>query len=106
MEIKIKPLSVNKAWQGKRFKTNNYKSYEKEMLLRLPKLDVGEGILRIDIELSFSNKGADIDNPLKPLLDILQKKFGFNDSQIYELNVKKFIVKKGEEKIKFEIIEL
>jgi hypothetical protein len=24
----IKPLSVNKAWQGKRFKSPEYKSYE------------------------------------------------------------------------------
>ena len=34
-KIDIKPLSVNDAWQGKRFKTREYTGYEKEMLLKL-----------------------------------------------------------------------
>jgi len=29
IEIPIKPLTVNKAWQGRRFKTPAYKQYEK-----------------------------------------------------------------------------
>jgi Holliday junction resolvase RusA-like endonuclease len=49
---------------------------------------------------------ADIDNPLKPILDVLQKKYGFDDRQIYELNVKKEIVKKGDEFIKLKINEI
>ena len=36
MKINIKPLSVNKAWQGKRFKTKKYKAFETELLLKLP----------------------------------------------------------------------
>ena len=42
IKYKIKPLSVNKAWAGKRFKTEDYKSYEKELLLALPKQEVPE----------------------------------------------------------------
>ena len=38
MKIEIKPLSINKCFQGRRFKTNDYKNYEKELLLKLPKL--------------------------------------------------------------------
>ena len=34
--LMIKPLSVNEAWQGKRFKTNSYKSYEKDVMRLLP----------------------------------------------------------------------
>jgi len=34
----------------------------------------------------------------------LQKKYKFNDYEIYELNVKKVIVKKGQEYIKFNIL--
>ena len=34
--IPIKPLSVNEAWQGKRFKTNKYQKYERDMLILLP----------------------------------------------------------------------
>jgi len=98
MRIQIKPLSVNEAWQGKRFKTPLYKSYQRDLLLMLPKVKIEfKGDLRVDIIFGFSNKGSDIDNPLKPLIDVLQKKYKFNDNQIKELNVKKEIVKKGNE---------
>ena len=102
--IKIKPLSVNEAWQGKRFKTPAYKSYEKELLLRLPKLIILDPPFRIDYEFGFSNKMSDLDNPVKLVTDILQKKYGINDRDIYELNIKKKIVAKGKEYIKFDII--
>ena len=105
MKIKIKPLSVNDAWQGRRFKTKKYKSYEEELLYKLRPLKIPEKI-RLDIDVGYSNKCSDIDNCLKPLLDVLQKKYGFNDRNIYELKVKKSIIKKGQEYIDFEFIEL
>jgi hypothetical protein len=40
MRIDIKPLSVNESWQGKRFKTDKYKLYERACLFMLPKLNV------------------------------------------------------------------
>jgi Holliday junction resolvase RusA-like endonuclease len=52
----------------------------------------------------FSNKASDIDNPTKLVLDILQKKYGFNDSIIYKLVIEKRIVKKGQECFMFEIM--
>ena len=100
--IKIKPLSVNQAWQGKRFKTPAYKSYEEELLFKLPALEIPDGNLALTINVAFSNKQSDLDNILKPFLDILQKKYGFNDSRIYQLNVTKLICKKGAEFIGFE----
>lgn len=107
MIIEIKPLSINKCWQGKRFKTPKYKWYEKELMLKLPPIKIDfKGDLRIDITFGFSSSLADIDNPLKPVLDVLQKKYNFNDRQVYELNVKKEIVKKGKEFIKLKINEI
>jgi len=107
MKIDIKPLSVNVCWQGKRFKTPKYKSYEKELLLKLPNIKIDfKSHLRLDIVFGYSNTLNDIDNALKPFIDVLQKRTGFNDRMIYELNVKKEIVKKGEEFIKFNITEL
>ena len=107
MKIDIKPLSVNVCWQGKRFKTPKYKSYEKELLYKLPNLKIDlEARLRLDIVFGYSNTLSDIDNALKPFIDVLQKKSGFNDRMIYELNVKKEITKKGAEFIKFDIIKL
>ena len=107
MKIDIKPISVNQVWQGRRFKTPKYKSYEMEMLLKLPNIKNDlNGHLRLDIVFGFSSKASDIDNPLKPFLDCLQKKYSINDNQIYELSVKKEIVKKGNEFINFEINKL
>lgn len=102
-EINIVPLSVNRVWQGKRFKTPAYKKYESVMMLMLPKKVLLPPPFRIDIHFGFSSTLSDIDNPLKPLLDILQKKYSIDDKDIFELNVKKSIVKKGAEYIKFDI---
>jgi Holliday junction resolvase RusA-like endonuclease len=103
MKISINPLSVNKCWQGRRFKTPEYKTYETELLYLLPNKKIKEGQLTISIEFGFSSKLKDIDNPLKPFLDILQKKYEFNDRDIFNLYVEKKIVKKGYEYIQFEI---
>jgi Holliday junction resolvase RusA-like endonuclease len=101
--IEINPLSVNQCWQGKRFKTPQYKSYERELLLKLKPKTFDFEKLSIEIEFGFSSKLKDIDNPLKPLLDILQKKYGFDDRNIFKLVVEKRIVTKGKEFIKINI---
>lgn len=103
MRINIKPLSVNEAWKGRRFKTEAYSAFEKELLLMLKPLRMPPAPLEIFIEYGFSNKASDIDNPTKLVLDILQKKYSFNDSEIYALHLRKSIVKKGQEFIDIEI---
>ena len=105
MRIKIKPLSVNQCWQGKRFKTKKYKAYEEELLYQLKPMKIPSKI-KFKLIVGYSNKLSDIDNCLKPILDILQKKYGFDDRDIYELDITKEIVKKGDDFIDFEIIEL
>ena len=102
--ISIKPLSVNQCWQGRRFKTPKYKQYEKDLMILLPTIDVPEGQIRIDVTFYFKNKLSDIDNPVKPFLDILQKNYGFNDRDIYQLNISKKISK--DEGIEFNIFKL
>ena len=105
MKIKIKPLSVNQAWRGRRFKAEIYKEYEEELFLLLPKIKIPQGNLKLKIVFGLSNKASDVDNPVKPFVDILQKKYGFNDKNIYRLDLEKIIVKKGKEYIEFEISE-
>jgi Holliday junction resolvase RusA-like endonuclease len=104
-KINIKPLSVNQCWQGRRFKTKLYKQYESDVLFMLPKIEIPKGELCVKLYLGLSNKLNDIDNSIKPFLDILQKKYGFNDKDIYQLHVYKLIVPKGNEFIQFEICE-
>jgi len=105
-KINIKALSVNKCWQGRRFKTEEYKQYEKDLLLMLPNIKLKIQRVSIDIVFGFSNSLCDIDNPLKPFLDILQKKYNINDRDIYKLIVSKEVVKKGNEFIKYQITEI
>lgn len=105
-KINIKPLSVNECWQGRRFKTKEYKQYEKDLLLMLPNIKLKIQRVSIDIIFGFSNSLCDIDNPLKPFLDVLQKKYSINDRDIYKLNVTKEVISKGNEFIKYEIKEL
>ena len=107
MRIAIKALSVNQCWQGHRYKTKDYLAYERELMVLLPKLTIRTDCnLCIAIEIGYSNKLADIDNFLKPFLDILQKKYQINDNKIYKLYVEKVDTKKKEEFIAFEISPL
>ena len=103
MKINIVPISINACWQGKRFKTKKYLAYEKEMLLKLKPLRMPPPPYAINIQLGLSSTLADIDNPIKPLLDIIQKKYAINDKDIFELHIEKRIVKKGFEFIDFKI---
>mgnify|MGYP005989377889 FL=1 len=103
IQIHRKPLSVNACWQGKRFKTPLYKEYEKEILELLPdKYEIPEGDLQVRYEFGL-NTMADWDNPVKPLQDILQKKYDFDDRRIMKAEVIKKVVKKGDGYFNFEI---
>jgi len=107
MKINIKPLSINKCFQGRRFKTQEYKDYEQEVYYMLKPMKISKKKkLSLRIIVGFKSTLADIDNIAKPFIDILQKKYGFNDNQIYELLLFKEIVPKKEEQfISFEISE-
>ena len=104
--IKIKPLSVNEAWKGQRFRTDKYKSYQKELSFMLKRTPIPEGKLLLRATFGLSSPNSDWDNPIKPFQDILSKKFGFNDRIIYRGEIEKVDVKKGEEFISFELLEL
>ena len=107
MRVNIKPLSVNEAWKGRRFKTDKYKRYQRDVMLLLRPLQIpaAPAKLAISITVGYSNSQSDVDNVAKPFIDILQKKYGFNDSRIYRLTLVKEVVKKGAEFIEFEISE-
>ena len=102
--INIKPLSVNEAWKGRRFRTDQYKAYQQHCSLILPrKIDVPEGKLKLTLIFGLSNMGADYDNPIKPFQDIISAKYGFNDNRIYAGYQEKVKVDKGSEFIAFKL---
>lgn len=102
-KIEIKPLSINDAWKGRRFKTWAYKKYCKDVMFLLPKIKLPEPPYEIYLEFGFSSRGSDWDNGIKSFMDIAAEYYGFNDNQIYRAVIRKTIVKKGNEYIKFSI---
>lgn len=107
MRINIKPLSVNEAYTGKRYKTPEYRAYEKHLLLLLRPLKIdSKAKLALFVEFGVSNGGSDGDNPLKPFIDVIQKKHAFNDNRIYRYYIQKVVVNKGEEYIDYLLEEM
>lgn len=102
MKITIKPLTVNQAWQGKRFKTPAYKAYEQELMYKLGQVEIPDPPLMAVYEFGVSSPLCDWDNPIKPMQDVLQKKYGFDDRDIHVAMVRKVLVPKGEEYVAFK----
>lgn len=104
MKLNIKPLSVNQCWAGRRFKTPEYKVYENAVLFLLPKFKLPEPPYEIYFKFGFSSRASDFDNPVKPMTDILQKKYGFDDKLIQKAIIEKTLVPKGSEFIEWGLI--
>lgn len=106
-QVDIKPMSVNQAWQGRRFKTPKYKAWREQISFMLPPVvEIPEGRMMLMVTFGVSSKLADMDNMLKPFIDALQDKYGFNDRQIYVGLVGKVDVPKGKEFIKWELQDI
>ena len=106
-KINLKPLSVNEAWKGRRFKTEKYQEFIDNACLLMPAQKIIEfEKLHVSIVFGFSNKNSDVDNPIKTLLDTIKEKYEIDDRYIYRLDVEKQIVKKGSEFIQCQIRKL
>ena len=100
--IPIKPLSVNQAWQGKRFKTPAYVKFQRDMLLLLPNVTL-QSISEVHLHFGFSSKLSDLYNATKQSLDCIVKKYGIDDRYINKIVLTKEIVQKGNEFIDIQI---
>lgn len=103
-KINIKPLSTNALHTGKRHSSKDYLIFEKELYYQLPPMTIPEGNLCLNVVFGVSSELADLDNCLKGTIDVLAKKYQFNDKRIFEMHVFKEITKKGKEYIDFSII--
>ena len=104
IKLHIKPLSVNQAWKGRRYKTDAYNRYESELMAMLPDYEI-TSFRGLVLTFGFSNMQSDVDNPTKLVIDILQKRYGVNDRDLMELHLYKQKVAKGNEFIKIELME-
>lgn len=105
IRIKTKVLSANSSFYGKKTKTQARRKYEYVLFLLLPNHDYEfTKASRIRFTGCFGITGnQDLDNCLKILLDVLQKKYKFNDRQIHEIHITKQVVKKGSEFLEFSL---
>ena len=99
----IKPLSINIAYYRNKQKSSAYRLYEDEWQTYLAGLSMPDDIIVKDMKFAitmnfgFSNKAADVDNPIKPLIDVMQNWMGFNDKQVYTVKAYKHLTKRGKE---------
>lgn len=104
IELSIKPLSVNRAYRGRKFRTKEHDMFKKMMDKMLPtKIDIPDPPLLIHLDFGFSSASSDGDGPIKLTQDAIADKYGFNDKLIKKWIVEAFQVKKGEEFIRFKI---
>lgn len=75
IDLPIKPLSINTAYRGRRFKTPEYQDYTDDVLMLLPRRhEKIEGELFVRYVFYVKNYDiSDVDNMIKTIQDILVK---------------------------------
>ena len=93
--------------RGKRtFKSPEYVAFQNEMRDDMMGVEwpFGTEEVSFTVEVGLSNRGADLDNCIKPILDTYQGIFEeFNDNKVYHIMMHKCIVPKGEEYVKVKV---
>jgi len=89
-----------------------YRRFEELMALELEgykipaNRDVKSMKFKLEIHWGFATSLSDVDNPIKTLLDVLQRWFGFDDKQIMSISATKTVVGKRQEYIDFTLTEM
>ena len=105
IELNVKPVSVNEAWQVRgfrKFKSKVYNEFQKKVFEQLDFIKwphEEDKALDVIVHFFFSNRQSDVDNGIKPLLDTLSTYYKWNDNKVYTIAASKNIVPKGKEGI-------
>lgn len=94
MKVNIPAISINKCWQGRRFKTEEYSEWRKACFYLIKDLKLKKVVGPCQVQLTFhcsrNFKMFDIDNGIKPALDSLVESGVIEDDRfIYKLSVDK-----------------
>ena len=92
--------------RNKTYKTPAYKQYQEHIreYLRGTEWPFKDMPVSFYVEAGLSNRAADIDNVIKPLLDTFQVIYDdFNDNKVYYVELQKKIVPKGDEYIRVRV---
>lgn len=109
ISLNIEPLSVNTAWQGRKYKSLKYNNWLQEGLWTLKTMEIQKVSGNVAIYIDFyTNKSRDIDNNIKTFLDLLCKADIIDDDRfVYELHIKKIdTVKRAKHRIEFSISKI
>lgn len=103
--IKIKPLSLNSAYRGRRFSTPALDVYKQLVIYKAQPIKDVDFTKKMQVSYDFgvSTTNSDGDNLVKCFQDALATKYGFNDNLIYKWEITKTVVKKGEEYVSFSL---
>lgn len=95
-KVDIKPISVNKAFQGRHFKTKECRDFEQELWYILPKKAQIKGEVEVWFDFFLINYSkTDISNLVKVTEDILvKKKYIEDDRKIVKMHLSKTKSKK------------
>jgi len=105
IKLNIKPLSVNEAYKGRKYKTDKCDSFKSKMNDILPcSIWLPPPPYEIHFIFGLSSKSSDGDNCVKIAQDCISTKYNFNDKLIKKWIIEVENVKKGEEYIKFQIL--
>ena len=107
-KIPYKPMSINRAWQGKRYKTAEYQRFSNAVANDLYRMNLerppDKTPLFAHYEWGMSNYvQSDTDNPTKPFQDILCTVLKMKDNMIDFMILQKKRVGKGKEYISFHV---
>ena len=83
-KIMIKPLSLNYCFNwsmGTYVKNEKYKNYIENLKSKLIDIYIPKGKLKLSVDFGVSSKGSDIDNLLKPFIDVISERYGINDNR-------------------------
>jgi len=99
--IEIKPISINNCFQGRRFRTKEFKHWQWAVISSLPKIKIESKEIQLYVTVYLKHPlQSDLDNFLKPLIDCIVKKGIIKDDRYIHL-IQAF--KKQSEKEGFEI---
>jgi len=104
IKLAIKPLSVNQAYQGKRYRTPAHDSFKTAIKYLLPNwYQIPPPPYVIYFEFGVSSLLSDGDNLVKLAQDSIADKYNFNDRYIKRWIIDVEKVDKGSEYINFKI---
>jgi hypothetical protein len=104
LKIPLKPLSVNQAYQGRRYRTPAHDQFKTAIKYLLPNwYQIPPPPYVMHFEFGLSSSLSDGDNCVKLAQDSIADKYGFNDRLIKRWIIDVEKVEKGHEYIKFKI---